>query len=80
MLRISYIDPVGESLGGNLLGILRVDLAEEYLIVTGRPGLKSLEPVGISGWGIERCKFLPMHYLTKFRVWILLLEKRGIVE
>ena len=30
LLRISYIDPAGESLGGNLLGILRMDLAEEY--------------------------------------------------
>ena len=31
LLEISYIDPAGESLGGNLLGILCVDPAEENL-------------------------------------------------
>src|ERR1044072_6667500 len=30
--------------------------------------------------GYKRCKFPPVHYLTKFQVWILLLEKTGNAE
>src|ERR1051325_4318117 len=29
------------------------------------------------GLRYKRCRFPPMHYLTKFQVWILLLEKTG---
>ena len=79
--KILFIDPAGEKLGGTLLGDLVCRSCWRVFDDCSETGLEESGARRNFWLRYKRCRFPPVHYLTKFQVWILLLPgKRELLR